>query len=148
MDELGFTLAGFIVLVLLTYAAGVVFAVCESRRWNPAGWLVPLAVIMPVFASFIFPVVEHAVRPRMRACGVDRRIIRLKLVLAWSVPLLTSVSIKLCELFCNRVVPRDVSGELALCCCLSCGLLYLVLMLWVNVKLNALAEACPAKGAE
>ena len=84
----------------------------------------------------------------MRACGVDRRIIRLKLVLAWSVPLLTSVGIKLCELFCNRVVPRDVSGELALCCCLSCGLLYLVLMLWVNVKLNALAEACPAKGAE
>ena len=73
---------------------------------------------------------------------------RLKLVLAWSVPLLTSVGIKLCELFCNRVVPRDVSGELALCCCLSCGLLYLVLMLWVNVKLNALAEACPAKGAE
>ena len=96
----------------------------------------------------IFPVVEHIVRPRMRACGVDRRIIRLKLVLAWSVPLLTSVGIKLCELFCNRVVPRDVSGELALCCCLSCGLLYLVLMLWVNVKLNALAEACPAKGAE
>ena len=75
-------------------------------------------------------------------------LIRLKLVLAWSVPLLTSVGIKLCELFCNRVVPRDVSGELALCCCLSCGLLYLVLMLWVNVKLNALAEACPAKGAE
>ena len=57
----------------------------------------------------IFPVVEHIVRPRMRACGVDRRIIRLKLVLAWSVPLLTSVGIKLCELFCNRVVPRDVS---------------------------------------
>ena len=105
MDELGFTLAGFIVLFLLTYAAGVVFAVCESRRWNPAGWLVPLAVIMSVFASFIFPVVEHAVRPRMRACGVDRRIIRLKLALAWSVPLLTSVGIKLCELFCNRVVP-------------------------------------------
>ncbi|WP_302448937.1 hypothetical protein [Alistipes shahii] len=91
---------------------------------------------------------EHIVRPKMRACGVDRRIIRLKLVLAWSVPLLTSVGIKLCELFCNRVVPRDFSGELALCCCLSCGLLYLVLMLWVNVKLNALAEACPAKGAE
>ena len=64
----------------------------------------------------------------------------------WIIPL--AVGIKLCELFCNRVVPRDVSGELALCCCLSCGLLYLVLMLWVNVKLNALAEACPAKGAE
>lgn len=148
MDELGFTLAGFIVLFLLTYAAGVVFAVCESRRWNPAGWLVPLAVIMSVFASFIFPVVEHAVRPRMRACGVDRRIIRLKLVLAWSVPLLTSVSIKLCELFCNRVVSRDVSGELAVCCSLSCILLYQIVLIWVNVKLNALAETCPAKGAE
>ena len=80
--------------------------------------------------------------------GVDRRIIRLKLVLAWSVPILTSVGIKLCELFCNRVVPRDFSGELALCCCLSCGLLYLVLMLWINAQLNALAETCPAKGAE
>ena len=141
-------MAGFIVLFLLTYAAGVVFAVCESRRWNPAGWLVPLAVIMSVFASFIFPVVEHAVRPRMRACGVDRRIIRLKLALAWSVPLLTSVSIKLCELFCNRVVSRDVSGELAVCCSLSCILLYQIVLIWVNVKLNALAETCPAKGAE
>lgn len=148
MDELGFTLAGFIILFLLTYAAGVVFAVCESRRWNSAGWLVPLAIIMSVFAPFIFPVVEHAVRPRMRACGVDRRIIRLKLALAWSVPLLTSVGTKLCELFCNRVVSRDVSGELAICCCLSCILLYQIVLIWVNVKLNALAEACPAKGAE
>ena len=129
MDELGFTLAGFAVLGVLHYAVAIVFAVSEYRKWRPT-------------------VVEHIVRPRMRACGVDRRIIRLKLVLAWSVPLLTSVGIKLCELFCNRVVPRDVSGELALCCCLSCGLLYLGLMLWVNVKLNALAEACPAKGAE
>ena len=144
MDELGFTLAGFAVLGVLHYAVAIVFAVSEYRKWRPTGWIIPLAVVMFVAFSFIFPVVEHIVRPRMRACGVDRRIIRLKLVLAWSVPLLTSVGIKLC----NRVVPRDVSGELALCCCLSCGLLYLVLMLWVNVKLNALAEACPAKGAE
>lgn len=148
MDELGFTLAGFAVLGVLHYAVAIVFAVSEYRKWRPTGWIIPLAVVMFVAFSFIFPVVEHIVRPRMRACGVDRRIIRLKLVLAWSVPLLTSVGIKLCELFCNRVVPRDVSGELALCCCLSCGLLYLVLMLRVNVKLNALAEACPAKGAE
>ena len=133
MDELGFTLAGFAVLGVLHYAVAIVFAVSEYRKWRPTGWIIPLAVVMFVAFSFIFPVVEH---------------IRLKLVLAWSVPLLTSVGIKLCELFCNRVVPRDVSGELALCCCLSCGLLYLVLMLWVNVKLNALAEACPAKGAE
>ena len=133
MDELGFTLAGFAVLGVLHYAVAIVFAVSEYRKWRPTGWIIPLAVVMFVAFSFIFPVVEHIVRPRMRA---------------WSVPLLTSVGIKLCELFCNRVVPRDVSGELALCCCLSCGLLYLVLMLWVNVKLNALAEACPAKGAE
>ena len=133
MDELGFTLAGFAVLGVLHYAVAIVFAVSEYRKWRPTGWIIPLAVVMFVAFSFIFPVVEHIVRPRMRACGVD---------------LLTSVGIKLCELFCNRVVPRDVSGELALCCCLSCGLLYLVLMLWVNVKLNALAEACPAKGAE
>ena len=122
-------LAGFAVLGVLHYAVAIVFAVSEYRKWRPTGWIIPLAVVMFVAFSFIFPVVEHIVRPRMRACGVDRRIIRLKLVLAWSVPLLTSVGIKLCELFCNRVVPRDVSGELALCCCLSCGLLYLVLML-------------------
>ena len=132
MDELGFTLAGFAVLGVLHYAVAIVFAISEYRKWRPTGWIIPLAVVMFVAFSFIFPVVEHIVRPRMRACGVDRRIIRLKL----------------CELFCNRVVPRDFSGELALCCCLSCGLLYLGLMLWLNVKLNALAEACPAKGAE
>ena len=148
MDELGFTLTGFIVCCLLTYAVGIIYAVCECRRWEPAGWVVSLAVFMPVVAPFIFPMAAHAVRHKLRARGVDRRIIRLKLVLAWSVPILTSVGAKLCELFCNRVVPRDFSGELALCCCLSCGLLYLVLMLWINAQLNALAEACPAKGAE
>ena len=103
MDELGFTLAGFAVLGVLHYAVAIVFAVSEYRKWRPTGWIIPLAVVMFVAFSFIFPVVEHIVRPRMRACGVDRRIIRLKLVLAWSVPLLTSVGIKLCELFCNRV---------------------------------------------
>ena len=94
MDELGFTLAGFAVLGVLHYAVAIVFAVSEYRKWRPTGWIIPLAVVMFVAFSFIFPVVEHIVRPRMRACGVDRPIIRLKLVLAWSVPLLTSVGIK------------------------------------------------------
>ena len=93
MDELGFTLAGFAVLGVLHYAVAIVFAVSEYRKWRPTGWIIPLAVVMFVAFSFIFPVVEHIVRPRMRACGVDRRIIRLKLVLAWSVPLLTSVGL-------------------------------------------------------
>ena len=81
MDELGFTLAGFAVLGVLHYAVAIVFAVSEYRKWRPTGWIIPLAVVMFVAFSFIFPVVEHIVRPRMRACGVDRRIIRLKLVL-------------------------------------------------------------------
>lgn len=148
MDELGFTLTGFIVCYLLTYAVGVIYAVCECRRWKPAGWVVPLAVFMPVVAPFIFPMAAHAVRPKLRARGVDRRIIRLKLAMAWSVPIFIGVGSWLCEFFCNRVADRDFSGELALCCCLSCGLLYLVLMLWINAQLNVLAETYLAKGAE
>lgn len=111
MDELGFTLAGFAVLGVLHYAVAIVFAVSEYRKWRPTGWVIPLAVVMFVAFSFIFPVVEHIVRPKMRACGVDRRIIRLKLVLAWSVPLLTSVGIKLCELFATGSCPAMSPGS-------------------------------------
>ena len=66
MDELGFTLAGFAVLGVLHYAVAIVFAVSEYRKWRPTGWIIPLAVVMFVAFSFIFPVVEHIVRPRMR----------------------------------------------------------------------------------
>ena len=52
MDELGFTLTGFIVCYLLIYMVGIVYAVCEWRRWKLAGWVVPLAVFMPVVAPF------------------------------------------------------------------------------------------------
>ena len=67
MDELGFTLAGFAVLGVLHYAVAIVFAVSEYRKWRPTGWIIPLAVVMFVAFSFIFPVVEHIVRPRMRS---------------------------------------------------------------------------------
>lgn len=145
MDELSFTLAGFAILMFLIYLTGVLFAVCEYKRWKPTGWLIPLAVIMLVVTPFIFPVVVHVVKPRMRACGVDRLIIRFKLVLAWFVPFLTSVGCTLCLYFCNRVVNSDFSEELATCCTLSCVCLYLVLMIWMNAQLNALAASCPAK---
>ena len=66
MDELGFTLAGFAVLGVLHYAVAIVFAVSEYRKWRPTGWIIPLAVVMFVAFSFIFPVVEHIVRLRRR----------------------------------------------------------------------------------
>ena len=148
MDELGFTLTGFIVCYLLIYMVGIVYAVCEWRRWKLAGWVVPLAVFMPVVAPFIFPVVAHAVRPELRTRGVDWRIIRLKLVLAWAVPIFVGVGSRLCGFFCNRMVVRDFSEELALCCCLACTFLYLSLMFWINAQLNALSGVYPAKGSE
>lgn len=147
MDGLDFTLAGFIICALLLYAAAIVFTVYEYRRWKLSGWVIALAVILFVVSPFIFPVVEHIARPKMRACGVDRRIINLKLALAWFVPIFSSVGNGLCTYFCNRVVDRDFSGELALCCNLSCLLLYLVFMIWCNARLNALSDVCPAKTA-
>ena len=71
MDELGFTLAGFAVLGVLHYAVAIVFAVSEYRKWRPTGWIIPLAVVMFVAFSFIFPVVEHIVRPQN--AGLRRR---------------------------------------------------------------------------
>ena len=78
MDGLDFSLRGFVVCYLLTYAAGILFAVLEGRRWNAAARTVPPAVVLIVFAPLIFPVVAHLVRPRLRARGVDARIVRLK----------------------------------------------------------------------
>lgn len=139
MDELGFTLAAFAILFGLIYLAGIVFAVLEYRRWNLPLWTIPLAVIMFIPAMFIFPVVEHIARPRMRAAGVDRRIIRLKLWLAWFVPIFASTWISLCEFFCNRVADPEFSDTLAMCCALSCLVLYVALLFGANASLNRLA---------
>lgn len=145
MDELGFTLASFAILSGLIYLAGIVFAVLEYRRWNLPGWTIPLAVIMFIPAMFIFPVVEHIARPRMRAAGVDRRIIRLKLWLAWFVPICASAGISLCEFFCNRVADPEYSDLLATCCALSCLALYVALLFGANATLNRLAAANPVR---
>ena len=96
MDGLDFSLRGFVVCYLLTYAAGILFAVLEGRRWNAAARTVPPAVVLIVFAPLIFPVVAHLVRPRLRARGVDARIVRLKLAIAWFVPVLAAAGLWLC----------------------------------------------------
>ena len=70
MDGLDFSLRGFVVCYLLTYAAGILFAVLEGRRWNAAARTVPPAVVLIVFAPLIFPVVAHLVRPRLRARAI------------------------------------------------------------------------------
>lgn len=139
MDALDFTLAGFAILFGAIYLAGIVFAVLEYRRWNLPLWTIPLAVIMFIPAMFIFPVVEHIARPRMRAAGADRRIIRLKLWLAWCVAIFASAGISLCEFFCNRVADPEFSDLLATCCALSCLVLYVALLFGANAALNRLA---------
>ena len=94
MDGLDFSLRGFVVCYLLTYAAGILFAALEGRRWNAATRTVPPAVVLIVFAPLIFPVVAHLVRPRLRARGVDARIVRLKLAIAWFVPVLAAAGLQ------------------------------------------------------
>ena len=126
MDGLDFSLRGFVVCYLLTYAAGILFAVLEGRRWNAAARTVPPAVVLIVFAPLIFPVVAHLVRPRLRARGVDARIVRLKLAIAWFVPVLAAAGLWLCGFFCNAVVDAAFSEELAACCGLSCVFLSMI----------------------
>lgn len=146
MDGLGFTLAGFVILAGIGTVAGIVFAVDQYRRWKFTGWSIPLAMMMAVVSPFIFPVIAHLSRPRMHALGVDRRMINLKLWLAWFVPIFTSVGIKLCEFFCNRVVDHDFSEELALCCGLCCVLLYQIFMIWMIARLDKISiEPRPEK---
>lgn len=145
MDGLDFSLRGFVVCYLLTYAAGILFAVLEGRRWNAAARTVPPAVVLIVFAPLIFPVVAHLVRPRLRARGVDPRIVRLKLAIAWFVPVLAAAGLWLCGFFCNAVVDAAFSEELAACCGLSCVFLSMISTIWVSARLDALALADAAQ---
>ena len=66
------------------------------------------------------------------------RIVRLKLAIAWFVPVLAAAGLWLCGFFCNAVVDAAFSEELAACCGLSCVFLSMISTIWVSARLDAL----------
>lgn len=145
MENFDFALAGFGVILVIVYAAALVFAVREQRRWKFTAWAIALAVILFPVSFFVFPIAVHFARPKMREAGVDRRIIRLKLVLAWAVPVFVIVGTQLCAIFCNRLADGEFSGELAACCSMACVFLYELLLIWVSSLLD---EPATESGAD
>lgn len=145
MEHFDFALAGFGVMLAIVYAAALVFAVREQRRWKFTAWAIALAVILFPVSFFFFPIAVHFARPKMRDSGVEGRIVRLKLVLAWAVPVFVIVGTRLCAFFCNRLADGEFSGELAASCSMACVFLYELLLIWVNPSLD---EPATESGAD
>ncbi len=138
MEKLDFLLVLFFVEVGVMYLLSLALAVTEYRRWNLPVWVVIAAALLFVLPVLSWLLVFYTERRKLLAAGADPKIAGLKIGLGWFLFLGTGIANVTTTYLCRYVADSSYASDLASCCVLIAGILFMLFGFWLNAKLNGM----------